>query len=294
MSATETARHVRVAPLMGTVFSAHVLGDEHKLPARTRTEVDLAIAASFAELGELERVFSPYLADSDLSRLRDGRASIDELDPRLAEVERECLSLERETAGRFSAWREGWFDPTGYVKGWAAEQVACAHLRSLLELDDVAAVGLNAGGDVRVFTADGWAHPWRIGVADPLRPGAIVANIELRDGAVATSGLAERGEHILDPRTGRPATALASATVVADTLTLADVWATTAIVAGDELGWITDAPVRSGLTVGRDGRIRRWANGVELSPVAELTGSIGAKWRNRALLRVAHSATMAE
>lgn len=260
---------------MGTVFSVQVLGGgagSERMRGELDPVVDAAIDACFADLAALELVFSPFLADSDVSRLRDGVAVIAELDPRVAEVALACRAVEAATGGRFSAWRDGCFDPTGYVKGWAAEEVAQTRLRPLLELDGVGAVGLNAGGDVRVFSAAGWEHPWRIGVADPLCPGRIVASIELLDGAVATSGLAERGAHILDPRSGRTATGLASATVVADTLTVADAWATAAVVAGHDLGWISSAPVRSGLTVAPGGTVRRWANGVEVISVTEPPG----------------------
>ena len=90
----------------------------------------------------------------------------------------------------------------------------------------------------------------------------MIATSPLRNGAVATSGIAERGAHILDPRTGSPATGVASATVVASTLELADVWATASVVAG------FDAPLPPAgtvLLVAEDGRIRRGISGVEVS-----------------------------
>ena len=53
-----------------------------------------------------------------------------------------------------------------------------------------------------------------------------------RDFAVATSGVAERGSHIIDPHTGQPATELASVTVVGSGLTLTDAYATAAFAMG--------------------------------------------------------------
>ncbi|HKT56311.1 MAG TPA: FAD:protein FMN transferase [Microbacterium sp.] len=256
-------RYSRIAHLMGTVFSVHVIGapDRGRLPA----DVDAAIDRAFADLADVERVFSPFRADSDVSRLRDGHTRLGHLDPRLAEIEMACRDLALSSGGRFSGWRDGWFDPTGYVKGWATERAARAHLASLTELDGVMAVGLNAGGDIQAFTAPESDHAWRIGIADPRHPGSILATVELRDGAVATSGIAERGAHITDPRTGRKAVEVLSATTVADGLTDADAWATIAVVAGTDLSWVTDAPLRSGLIVGTDGTVRRFAAGVELA-----------------------------
>jgi len=83
--------------------------------------------------------------------------------------------------------------------------------------------------------------------------------------AVATSGTAERGAHLIDPRSVRPVPGLVSATVVADTLTVADVWATVAAVSGiDDLDAVRSAPVTSGI-VWADGRVRRWAGGIEIA-----------------------------
>lgn len=264
-------RYTRIAHLMGTVFSVHVIGapDRGRLP----DDVDAAIDRAFADLADVERVFSPFRADSDISRLRDGRARIGHLDPRLAEVEMACRDLALSSGGRFSGWRNGWFDPTGYVKGWATEQAARTHLAGLVGRDGVLAVGVNAGGDIQAFTAPDADWTWRIGIADPRHPGSILATVELRDGAVATSGLAERGTHIVDPRSGAKAVEVVGATVVSDRLTDADAWATIAVVAGRDLSWVADAPVRSGLVVGADGAVRRFADGIEIATADAFTTS---------------------
>ena len=52
--------------------------------------------------------------------------------------------------------------------------------------------------------------------------------------AVATSGPYERGAHLIDPATGRPASRAASATVTGPSLALADALATGVAVGGDE------------------------------------------------------------
>jgi thiamine biosynthesis lipoprotein len=98
-----------------------------------------------------------------------------------------------------------------------------------------------------------------VGIADPHDRSQIIAVIDVVNGAVATSGTAERGHHILDPRTGRPATGTASATIVTDGLTQADVWATAAVVAGPaNRSWIAAAGSRTGIVVDADRRVTRW------------------------------------
>ncbi len=65
-------------------------------------------------------------------------------------------------------------------------------------------------------------------VADPHDPDRLVAVVPLRTGAVATSGTARRGAHVVDARTGRPPSGLASVTVVGESLTAVDIDATAA------------------------------------------------------------------
>jgi len=254
------ARRVWVENLMGTTVSIHVIGTADD------TTPD-AVAASIEELRDLERVFSPFLPDSDVSRIRRGEAAIASADPRVAQVAQGCVEAAQATGGLFDAWWQGWFDPTGYVKGWAVDAVARRHLAPLIRRPGIVAIGIGAGGDLRLHTAPGADWTWHIGIADPERPGAVLATVDVREGAVATSGTAERGAHIVDPRTGAPATAVRSATVVAPDLVTADVWATAAVVAGD-LGWIGRAPSTTGMLVRDDGSTRRWTRGVEISLAA--------------------------
>lgn len=260
---SEPSRRAWTAEVMGTTASIHVIGAS----SASRTAADAA-ASTVAMLRELEAIFSTYRADSEISRLRRGELTFADADPRLTDVADACRRFEEATGGRFSAfWREG-FDPTGYVKGWATDAAATAHLEPLLAMPGVSAVGINVGGDLRVWTAPGAPWSWTVGIADPVRPGAALAMLRVRNGAVATSGTAERGAHLVDPRSGVPVSTAVSATVVADELTTADVWATALAVAGDEdAGWMWDAPLRSAMTVTAVG-VRRWVAGVGIQTVA--------------------------
>ena len=73
---------------------------------------------------------------------------------------------------------------------------------------------------------------WQVGIAHPLVRDARCAVLSLGDGAVATSGTAERGAHVLDPHTGRAALDLASVTVLGPDLATADAFATGALARG--------------------------------------------------------------
>ncbi|WP_295791035.1 FAD:protein FMN transferase [uncultured Microbacterium sp.] len=246
-----------VEPVMGTVASITVRGG--------RTDrVERAIAACVARLRDDERVFSTYRDDSDVSRLRDGRVVLDDADPRVAEVAARCRDLRARSGGRFDADRRGWFDPTGYVKGWSVDAAARAFDEVLAD-GVIEAVGVNVGGDMRLRTSATSDHVWRVGIAHPTREGELLATVEIVDGAVATSGTSERGAHLVDPRTGLALAGPVSATIVADDLATADAWATVAAVAGiSDLDWMPVAPVASGI-VWEHGRTRRFAGRVEVT-----------------------------
>ena len=83
---------------------------------------------------------------------------------------------------------------------------------------------------------------WTVGVRHPMRRRQRLAQIRLRDRALATSGSGtqffrhqgRRYGHILDPRTGRPAEGVLSATVIAPTAAMADALSTAFYVMGPE------------------------------------------------------------
>jgi thiamine biosynthesis lipoprotein len=83
-------------------------------------------------------------------------------------------------------------------------------------------------------------HPsWRVGIEDPSDPSRITRVVSLRTGAVATSGSAHRGAHIMDPHTRAPATGVRAVTVAGPELLWADVYATAAAASGPSaIDWL--------------------------------------------------------
>ena len=80
----------------------------------------------------------------------------------------------------------------------------------------------------------------------------------LLSASVATSARYERGDHIVDGRTGRPATGLLSLTVIASSLTEADAVATAAFAMGAEgIGWAASLPGCEVFAVDADGQVLR-------------------------------------
>ncbi|MEO7664495.1 MAG: FAD:protein FMN transferase, partial [Candidatus Limnocylindrales bacterium] len=98
--------------------------------------------------------------------------------------------------------------------------------------------------------------PWRIGIRHPGRADLVAAVLGVRRGAIATSGLYERGPHIRDTRTGNVPGSLRSMTVVGPSLAWADAYATAAFVMGiDGLAWVHDHPGYGALAIPADDRV---------------------------------------
>jgi len=242
-----TARYVEHA--MGIPISLALRG-RHTRDATARA----AWAAAIESLREADRVFSTYRDDSYISRLGRGEIALADCPPEVSEVLALGNVAERASEGAFAVRRTGRggdvvLDPSGVVKGWAAERAA----QSLRPLEDTDFC-LSAGGDLVCRTLDEDVPPWRIGIEDPRDPRRLVAVVPVRNGAVATSGTAHRGAHITDARTGRTPSRVASVTVVGESLTWADIDATAAYARDEDAArWLEARGRRSGLVVWRDG-----------------------------------------
>ena len=253
MTTRTLARRAWVEQVMGLPVSLHLRGER-----LTGDLIDERIAAVYREFRHVEAVLSPYRDDSDLSRWERGALHLEQADPMLAQVITLCEQARRRTEGWFDPRglpdpRTGRprYDPSGLVKGWAAERAA----RHLAALEGIGWC-LNAGGDVLVHTPDD-QPAWRIGIENPDDPARIMRVVERRTGAVATSGSAHRGTHIVDPHTRRPAIRTKAVTVAGPSLMWADVYATAAAARGpDALQWLDGLDGYEALLVARSGLLR--------------------------------------
>jgi FAD:protein FMN transferase len=230
MNTTAVPQRAWVEQIMGLPISIHLRGDR-----LTDDDIDQRIAAVFAELRHVDAVLSPYRDDSDLSVWERGTLRLEDADPILAQVIALCDEARQRTDGWFDpralpdpCTGEPRYDPSGLVKGWAVERAA-RHLNGT----DGLGWCLNAGGDI-LLHAPADLPAWRIGIEHPDDRARIMRVVERRFGAVATSGTARRGAHIIDPHTRQPATAKRSATVTGPTLLWADVYATAVAAQGSE------------------------------------------------------------
>ena len=207
------------------------------------SDADLTLAMKhvidFCE--KVDEDFSTYKDKSWVSRLRRGEIAIENCPDDVIEVWDLCAQAQWLSDGAFDPWAvAGGFDPSGLVKGWAADKCA-----DMLVAAGIEHVQVNAAGDLAL--RGGWfdsaaeeIKPWSIGVVNPNNTLEVVKIYEISDGAIATSGTYERGAHIHDPQTGMIAIGALSATVVGPEGWLCDAMATAVMVGGtDSTPWFS-------------------------------------------------------
>lgn len=263
-----TAATGRTVAAMGTVVTVRVID------ADTPRAAD-AIDRALGWIRVVERTCSHFDPNSELQQLcaRPGVAVP------VSDLLFRAVAFACEVASR----TQGAFDPTaGHDAAGSWRDIHCdADARTVtlsrpLRLDlgavakgmaaDLAARALapctnfmvDAGGDVVVGGHGPSGGPWRVGLRDPLVTGTHFEALEVTEGAVCTSGTYERGSHIVDARTGQPATSCASVTVCAPTALVADALATAAFILGPDEGarLLADEGVM-GLIVDRHRHVQR-------------------------------------
>lgn len=126
----------------------------------------------------------------------------------------------------------------GIAKGRVVDLVAAA-----LQGSGVRDYLVDAGGDIRVGGLPPAGSAWKVGVRDPAGRGLLEQTVELRSGAIATSGSYEiwfdeerSCHHVVSPVDGRSPGTLVSVTVAAPSAMLADGLATAAFLLGPAAG----------------------------------------------------------
>ena len=227
---------------MGTVITVDIR--DPAVPAA-------AVESLFSWFHHVNAVFSTFLADSEISRLARGLIAESGCRPEVREVLGLCAEVERMSHGCFDIRAGGRLDPSGLVKGWSVERAA-----ALLQAAGGHNFFIDAGGDIVARGRPAPGRRWRVGIRHPEIADRFAALLEVGDLAVATSGTYERGEHIVDPRSGRPALGMLSMTVVGPSLTYADAFATAAYVMGETgAEWVAGIDGYAALAVTGDHRV---------------------------------------
>ena len=179
-------------------------------PAGIANAVDLGCAA-LDEIDRLEDLLSFFRPESEISRLNRGEAASNvEVQKLLGWAGR----ISRATGGAFDPAIGGKWNLGAIGKGYAIDSA----LRRIQPRS-----ALMQGGQSSLAAVG----TWTVAIGDPA-----FARVRLTNEALGTSGAQYQGPHILDPRTGRPASGVLSATAIAPTATEADALSTAFYVMG--------------------------------------------------------------
>jgi thiamine biosynthesis lipoprotein len=209
----------------------------------------------FKWLRFVDRTFSTYIRDSEISRINAGRLALCDAHHAVRNVLSRCEQIRRQTLGYFDIAAAGGsgrtINPSGFVKGWAIEGagriLARAGARNWF---------VNAGGDICLHGAPPGAAGWRVGIQHPQERMALAAVVELCEGAIATSGAYERGEHIVDPHSGLPPQGVESVSILGSHLAAVDAYATAAYAMGRKgAEWAARLCGHGAIVIFDDGRI---------------------------------------
>jgi thiamine biosynthesis lipoprotein len=186
-----------------------------------------AVEAAFDWFRRVDETFSTYKEESEISRIERGALEIGDAHEDVHTVLVRCDELRRATSGYFDVRAGGGLDPSGYVKGWAVE-------RAVAGLEQVGArnFAIYAGGDIAIRGRPLPDDRWLVGIRHPRISDQVAAVVTGRNMAIATSGAYARGDHVIDPHTGRGATGLLSITITGPDLATADAYATAAFAMG--------------------------------------------------------------
>jgi len=127
----------------------------------------------------------------------------------------------------------------GIGQGYIADKI-----KVLLQLKGCKSGLVNVSGDINAWGKQPDGQSWTVGIVNPMNKNKVFATFPLDDSAVETSGSYEkyvtfngkRYSHIIDPRTGYPATGIVSVSVFAKQTEIADALATGIFVLGVEVG----------------------------------------------------------
>jgi FAD:protein FMN transferase len=213
-----------VATVPSTHRVEHVMGMPIIVELRDTSAHPALLDDVFDWFRDVDATFSTYREDSEINRIDRGELAAAQASPEVREVLDRCDELRLETRGYFDVRAAGRLDPSGLVKGWSVDRAA-----AFLETAGVDSFLISAGGDI---VARG--GPWRIGIQHPRERQHVAAVLEAYDLAIATSGGYVRGDHVINPYTGKAPGGVLSVTVIGPDLGTADAYATAAFAMGDE------------------------------------------------------------
>ncbi len=200
--------------------------------------VEVVDAAATAELLDevfsyfkyVDDKFSTYKDESEISLINKHGLAPEQSSQDMRTIFALAEQTREETDGYFDIRRNGSYDPSGIVKGWAIYNAA-----ELARQKGFENLYVNAGGDVQAVGKNSRGQNWRVGIRNPFNRNEIVKVLSVSNCGVATSGTYVRGAHVYNPKEAAPLnTPIVSLTVIGPDIYEADRFATAAFAMGQE------------------------------------------------------------
>jgi FAD:protein FMN transferase len=207
------------------------------------------VRRGLSEIRRLERLFNRFDPKSEVGLLNQlaGRAPL-QLSPDTKACLAVAAKMKQLSGGAFDVRWNGEIDLGGIGKGYAVEAA-----RRLLVNKGVKSAIIDLRSSIAVIGGG-----WRIGIRHPRDKEKLLGVIILHDGqSLSTSGDYERGKHIIDPRSGRPAELCEAVTVIGRDAAETDALSTAVFVLGPVRGLalIKTLPATEALVVDAHGKI---------------------------------------
>ena len=211
-----------------------------RVSPETLDVIEIAVLASEKSGGAFDPTIGPVVKLWDF--LNKKRPTDEEIIRVLPLVNYRDVIIDKTDATVFLKHKGMMLDLGGIAKGYAADIAADSLMKSGIQSGLV-----SIAGDIRTFGLKPDKIPWTIGIKNPRQVSdkdEIIAKVRLTDKAVSTSGDYERYfnadgkryHHILDPKTGYPAEACRSVSIVTDKAVYTDAFSTAVFVLGPEKG----------------------------------------------------------
>ncbi len=195
----------------------------------------------------VDEKFSTYKSTSEITAINEGRVKEADYSEDMKTVFRLSEETKKETGGYFDIiGRDGRYDPSGLVKGWAVYNVS-----EILRKEGCKIFFIDAGGDIQ---ANG--KYWKVGIKNPFNEKEIIKVLYVKDRGVATSGTYIRGQHIYNPHDKKSnITEIVSITVIGPNIYEADRFATAAFAMGKKgVEFIENLKGFEGYMIDKDGK----------------------------------------
>jgi len=213
---------------------------------------DELIETVFGYFEHIDRRFSTYRADSEITAINRGDVPVVEWSGEMTEVFALARQTKDETGGYFDIRKpDGSLDPSGIVKGWAIRNAA-----AIVQRAGIRDFFIEAGGDVQSCGKNASGQDWSVGIRNPFDAHEIVKIVYPRGRGLATSGTYVRGQHIYNPHAiDSPIQDIVSLTVIGADVLEADRFATAAFAMGREgILFIEQTPGLEGYVIDTNGR----------------------------------------